>query len=106
MYDQQQMDKLNTFWQNCTKMCEEGIQAQKNGDINKAIQIYETLLQQGFDGTHPYRQLCDYYHKQKMFKEEIRVIKRLRQVTPKDNYKEWDKYRWYDKRYKELTSKK
>lgn len=88
-----------------TEMCEQGIAAEHEGNIEKAIEIYETLLKRKFDGTHPYRSLCTIYHKQKRFDDEIRVIKCLRKVTPAKRYKEQNKYRWYDKRYEELKSK-
>ena len=88
-----------------TKLCEQGIEAENNNDIKKAVELYELLLSRKFDGTHPYRQLCEIYHKQKLYKEEIRVIKCLRKVTPKWRYDEANKYRWYDKRYSELISK-
>lgn len=88
-----------------TRLCEEGIEAENNGNINKAIELYELLLQRRFDGTHPYFSLCQIYHKQKRYNDEIRVIELLREVTPKWRYKEADKYRWYDKRYLELTKR-
>lgn len=89
----------------CTDLCNKGLKAQSSGDIEQAIQIYELLLSRNFEGTAPYRRLCEIYHKQKKFQEEIRVIKQLRKVTPKERYKSGNKYRWYDKRYDELTSK-
>lgn len=97
--------KQNDIDLNNTKLCEQGIDAEREGDIDLAIKIYENLLRSEFDGTAPYRSLCDIYHKQKRYDDEIRVIKRLRKVTPKQRYKTEDKYRWYDKRYEELTSK-
>lgn len=87
-----------------TEMCEVGIKALNNGDVEKAIQIYEELLKRKFDGTHPYRSLCELYHKQGRYNDEIRVIESLRKVTPHWRYKEADKYRWYDKRYEELKA--
>lgn len=89
----------------CTDLCEKGLKAQGNGDIEEAIQIYELLLSRNFEGTAPYRGLCEIYHKQEKYQDEIRVIKQLRKVTSKERYKSGNKYRWYDKRYDELTSK-
>lgn len=87
-----------------TNMCNQGMQAERAGNIEQAIQIYESLLQRGFDGTHPYKELCIIYHKQQRYTDEIRVIHRLIQVTPKDRYKEGNKYRWYDERLKQLKN--
>lgn len=89
----------------CTNLCQKGIEARNNGNIEQAIQIYELLLSKKFEGTAPYRGLCEIYHEQRKFQDEIRVIKQLRKVTPKERYKSANKYRWYDKRYDELTSK-
>jgi tetratricopeptide (TPR) repeat protein len=88
----------------CVSLCKAGIEAQGNGEIEQAINIYELLLSRNFDGTAPYRGLCEIYHNQGRFKEEIRVIKHLRKVTPKERYKS-NKYRWYDKRYDDLISR-
>lgn len=98
-----QMEQQDRFYKECQRICELGIRAEQKGDIENAIKAYEDLLSHGFDGTHPYRALCEIYHKQKRTNDEIRVINRLREVTPKERYKESDKYRWYDKRYKELV---
>ena len=100
-----QAEKQRLFDIENTNMCNQGMQAQRTGNIEQAIMIYEALLQRGFDGTHPYKELCGIYHKQKRYADEIRVINRLRQVTPKDRYKEGNKYRWYDERFNELTKK-
>ena len=100
-----QAEKQRQFDLENTNMCYQGMDAQRAGDIQKAINIYEALLQRGFDGTHPYRGLCEIYHKQERYADEIRVIKQLIKVTPKARYNEGDKYRWYDKRLKELTKK-
>lgn len=97
---QEKIDRANT------DLCFKGIEYQKQGDMQKAIDCYEELLARGFDGTHPYRSLCEYYHKQKMYDDEIRVIRTLKKNVPARAYKEQDKFRWYDKRLKELTTKK
>lgn len=100
-----QAEKQKQFDLENTDMCYQGMQAQKEGNIEQAISIYEKLLDRNFDGTHPYKELCIIYDKQKRYEDEIRVIKQLKKVTPKDRYKEGNKYRWYDERLKKLTSK-
>ncbi|MBP5362131.1 MAG: hypothetical protein J6Y71_03765 [Ruminococcus sp.] len=96
---------MMSFDEENTMICEQGMEAEANKNIDKAIELYESLLERRFDGTHPYRSLCEIYHKQKRFKDEIRVIKALKKVTPSWRYKEADKYRWYDKRLAELSKR-
>lgn len=100
MNAQRKIDEENTM------MCEKGLKLEKSGNIDEAIIVYEELLKRKFDGTCPYYQLCCIYHKRKMFNEELRVIRSLRNVTSKTRYNSENKFRWYDKRYDELKAKK
>lgn len=53
----------------------DGIEAEKAGNLEEAIQLYEINVAQGFDGTHPYKRLAIIYRKQKRYDDEIRVLK-------------------------------
>ncbi|GED16765.1 hypothetical protein AM501_26890 [Aneurinibacillus migulanus] len=54
----------------------EAISLERVGDMQKAIEIYEHLIEVGYDGPHPYQRLAIIYRKQKQFKDEIRVLER------------------------------
>lgn len=51
-----------------------GIQYEKDGEIEKAIVLYEYNIQKRFDGNHPYDRLAIIYRKQKDYDNEIRVL--------------------------------
>ena len=57
-----------------TNMVLEAMDAEKNGDINKAIQLYEQVISKRFDGNRPYDRLAVIYHKQKKYDDERRVL--------------------------------
>lgn len=47
---------------------------EKNGNIEKAIELYEVSINYNFDGNGPYDRLAILYRKQKDYKNEIRVL--------------------------------
>lgn len=51
----------------------QGIEFEKNGNIESAIIIYEASVADYFFGTHPYDRLRIYYSKQKWYQDSIRV---------------------------------
>lgn len=51
-----------------------GIDAEKAGNIDEAIRLYEQNVASGFDGSHPYKRLSIIYRKQKRYDDEIRVL--------------------------------
>lgn len=51
-----------------------GIEAEKAGDIDRAIELYEQNVKEKFDGNHPYDRLAIIYHKQKKYDDEERVL--------------------------------
>lgn len=53
----------------------QGIEFEKNGNIESAIVIYEISVADYFFGTHPYDRLRIHYTKQKWYKDAIRVCK-------------------------------
>lgn len=56
-------------------LMEEAMHLEKT-DLSKAISIYEDLIAEGYNYTaNPYQRLAIIYRKQKLYNEEIRVIK-------------------------------
>ena len=52
-----------------------GRQLEQKGNIGKAIQLYETNIQDRFNGTHPYNRLRIIYTKQQHYQDAIRVCR-------------------------------
>lgn len=74
-----------------------GIEAEKNGDINLAIALYEKNVSNGFVGSHPYQRLAIIYRKQKRYDDEIRVLECAIKAYPKDG----TKAPWFNERLKQ-----
>ncbi len=51
-----------------------GIKLEKSGQINKAIELYEENVKEGFEGSHPYNRLAIIYKKQGRIDDEIRIL--------------------------------
>ena len=51
-----------------------GIQYEKQGDVEKAIDLYEQNIAECFDGNHPYDRLAIIYRRKKLYEEEVRVL--------------------------------
>ncbi|MCM1121799.1 MAG: tetratricopeptide repeat protein [Ruminococcus flavefaciens] len=51
-----------------------GIEYEKAGDIDKAIEIYEKVVSRKFDGSHPYDRLSILYRKRGDFASEEAVL--------------------------------
>lgn len=54
----------------------EGKRLEKNGQIDKTIELYEKNVEEGFDGSHPYARLAIIYRKRKQFDDEIRILEK------------------------------
>lgn len=68
----------------------EGMAAEKSGDIENAISLYErNILSDTYFTLHPYHRLCVLYRRRKDFDNEIRVIETaLSRFDPKSESKE------------------
>jgi tetratricopeptide (TPR) repeat protein len=54
----------------------DGIEAEKVGQIDKAIEEYEKCIELQFEGNHPYNRLAIIYRKQGQYDDEIRVLEK------------------------------
>jgi len=52
---------------------EEAVRAEQNGDPEKAIQLYETSVAEGFVGSHPYERLASLHERRHDYREALRV---------------------------------
>lgn len=50
-----------------------GIELEKRGGIDLAVEVYENCIREGFHGTHAYERLRIYYTKNRRFDDAIRV---------------------------------
>lgn len=57
-----------------------GKKLENSGKISQAIKLYETNIEEGFDGNHPYDRLAILYRKARMFDHEIRVLTKAVEV--------------------------
>ena len=54
----------------------DGIEAEKAGNIEEAIRLYEDNISRNFIGSHPYKRLAIIYRKQKRYDDEIRILRK------------------------------
>lgn len=59
------------------KRYEQAIELEDRGYIDKAIELYESLVNRNFEDPSPYKQLATIYRKQKKFDKEIGVLEKL-----------------------------
>lgn len=77
----------------------DGAEAEKNGDIDTAIMLYERNVAERFDGSHPYKRLATIYRKQKRYADEVRVLRTAIQVFSNiDRQDVHDKLIWFKER--------
>lgn len=81
-----------------TKRNLDGKDAEKAGNIDKAIKLYEQNVKSQADTPHPYKRLAIIYHKQKKYSDEARVLKVAISVFGSDAD-------WYKERLNKLIEK-
>ncbi|ARI78228.1 SAP domain-containing protein [Halobacillus mangrovi] len=57
-----------------------GIELEKEGNVDDAISLYELNIAERFEGNHPYDSLASIYRERKQYDEEIRVLERAIEV--------------------------
>lgn len=53
-----------------------GVEFEKNGNLEKAIELYEENVAENFNGNHPYDRLATIYKNQNDLENEIRVLEK------------------------------
>jgi len=65
-----------------------GIELEKGGQVDQAIELYERNVAENFEGSHPYNRLAIIYRKRKQIDDEIRVLKKAIWVFENVVYKD------------------
>lgn len=55
---------------------QKGIELEKLGKVDEAIELYEKNIEDNFEGNHPYDRLTTIYRKNKNIRDEIRVLEK------------------------------
>lgn len=63
-------------WSNQVERNLEAIEYEKDGEIDKAIKLYEENIAEDFEGTYPYERLAEIYLKSDQEKDLIRVLEK------------------------------
>jgi tetratricopeptide (TPR) repeat protein len=53
-----------------------GIELEKNGEVDRAIELYEKNIEEGFDGSHSFDRLAIIYRKKGLENDEIKVLQK------------------------------
>ena len=70
------LETLNAQHMKEAELNQLGIKLEKEGKTGEPIAIYESLLDDNFEGSHPYDRLAIIYRKQKKKDEVIRVLEK------------------------------
>jgi tetratricopeptide (TPR) repeat protein len=70
-----------------------GIELEKAGKVDEAIELFEKNVEENFIGSHPYYRLAIIYRKRGQIDEEIRVLEKAISVFKKDDKQEQFKTR-------------
>ena len=69
-----------------------GIELEKRGEIEKAIELYELSIAERFEGNHPYESLANIYRERKQYNDEMRVLEQavdvfeeLERISPRQD---------------------
>ncbi len=73
---QAEIDKLKADSRDSAAICEEAGRLEKEGKTLQAIALYESLLENNFDGSRPYDRLAIIYKKLKRPNDVIRVLEK------------------------------
>lgn len=83
-------DSFNKMIFETARLNNEGIVFERNGEIEKAIEVYEEAILIGYSATHAYDRLMIIYRRLKRYDDEIRVIYRAIEVFTKENEKRFE----------------
>ena len=81
-----EISRIENKWVNSNL---KGIELEKKGKIDEAIELYEKNIEEEFDGTHPYTRLAIIYRKKGLLKDEIRVLEKAKIVLKNHSRKDY-----------------
>lgn len=79
------METLDAIIQECANSNNLGIQYEKEGDIDAAIEVYEKNTLLNYPATHSYERLMVLYRKRKEYSKEIAVIEKAIELFSDEN---------------------
>jgi hypothetical protein len=59
----------------------EAVEAERSGDPEKAIRLFETSVAEGFVGSHPYERLASLYERRQNYAQALRVSEAFVQLA-------------------------
>jgi len=59
----------------------EAVEAERSGDPERAIHLYETSVAEGFVGSHPYERLASLYERRQNYAQALRVSEAFVQLA-------------------------
>lgn len=82
--EKEKRDRQNDLLHKTSALNNKGIDLEKEGKVGDAINVYEENIKSDYPASHSYKRLTVLYRKQKDFDNEERVIKRAREILPRD----------------------
>lgn len=87
-----------------------GIKLEKEGKVDKAIELYEKNIEEEFDGSHPYERLAIIYSKKGSLGDEIRILEKavwvFENIVYKDRSDRFPKLGRFKKRLEKANKKR
>lgn len=73
-------------WSNQVERNLQAIEYERQGEIDKAIELYEQNVDENFDGTHPYERLSELYLSQGKQEDLLRILEKALMVFEGAHY--------------------
>jgi len=73
-YKKAERERQSVILNKTVSLNNEGVEFEKNGNVEAAIKCYEENILLGYPATHSYNRLVILFRKQKLYAEELRVI--------------------------------
>lgn len=82
--EKEKRDRENAILHKTAALNNKGIALEKEGKVGDAINVYEENIKSDYPASHSYKRLTVLYRKQKDFDNEERIIKRAREILPRE----------------------
>ena len=89
-------------WSNQVERNLQAIEYEKNGNVQKAIELYELNVEENFDGTHPYERLSELYLNAGQNDDLIRVLEKALKVFEGVHYSDCNHKHTQLERFKQM----
>lgn len=89
-------------WSNQVERNLQAIAYEKDGEIEKAIELYELNVEENFDGTYPYERLSEIYLNTGRNEDLIRILEKALTVFEGAQYSDCQHKRLQLERFKQM----